>query len=324
MAIEKNFEQRFAEIYPAVYAKLKSEETFDEKQWQVGLATEVSLVEEILTSLQKDFFGAIRASDLKRVSALIKQETTKPDFTLSVLLPSIDYWQITNPLHPSQPYFSSDIRDIIWNLIINASQKDNFDTFLRWAIVLYQSEEIIQKFIDKIQNLNTIDSENLTPLHLACFFNQEGTVESLLAEGAYPLIKDKHDNLPLRFACANNHLGIVMRLLNKMKDHSCIPDLLESGIVYADNVREALEIYAKISVKKQTMAAAFLEKNGLHATKLRSLPSKAGQNAARPITLLPHITTAWNQRVAEAKVAAETEQKRQKTGQNESHQAKNL
>lgn len=302
MSGENTYEERFAAIYPSVYSTLNSQENFTEEEWKIGLATEANLQEETLTPLQKAFFTALRAKTVDTMKALIEHETVRDNFKLFDLLSSIDYWQMTNPLHPAQPHFSDEIRDLIWNLITSHHLQNDHDALLRWAIVCYQSDDAISALIDRIDNLDSVDSEGLTFLHLACFFNQKITVELLLAKNADPLKEDKNNNLPLLLACANNHVGIVMRLLKAMTDRSCIADILKNATTYSYSaqVKEVLQLYAEISARTSKMktpllGGQLLEKNGLHAKKPR-------------VTLLPDVTAEWNQRVAEA----EAEQKRRK------------
>lgn len=283
-----SFEQRFSEIHPHIYFLLKNEEKFTEAEWQKNLAVEAAIGEETLTPLQKAFFSALRTPDVDAVKLLIQCGNTNPEFKPSWLLTTIDYWKITNPLSPAQPYFSAEMQSLIWNLIVSHNDPHHPEEMLRWAISTHQSKEIIDAYINSIQNLNARDQQGLTFLHLACFFNQEKTVETLLCRQADPHRKDETDNLPLHFACANNHPGIVRRLLTRMTDRSSIRDILRNDATHSSEVQTLLLAFAPPT------PAVLLKKNGLHKNKA-------------PIILLPAITIEWNQ-------AVEAAFKRQKMG----------
>jgi len=270
MATEKTAEERFAAIYPSIYPTIKAQEKFTEEDWKVGLDTEATLQEETLTELQKEFFTALRAKTVETMQSLIERETVRDNFKLSDLLNTIDYWQITNLFHPAQPHFSTKLREVIWNLIISYSENNNFAELLRWAIVSYQSDDVIQRFIERIDNPDSADLQGLTFLHLACFFNQEWTVESLLAEKANPQIEDKNGNLPLHYACANNHPGIVRLLLNSMTDKSCIAELLREGAIYSAEIKQFLldATHPQLSEPPLSKIAGFIATHGLNKQKL--------------------------------------------------------
>jgi hypothetical protein len=300
MASEKSHEQRFAEIYPLIYYTLR-DETFTEEDWKVNLAIEASQQVDTLSPLQKDFFSAIRAPEIEAVKLLIEREIEAPEFKLSWLLSTIDYWQITNPLSPAQPYFSAEIQSLIWNLIISHSNPNNLEEILSWGIATHQSKEIIDAFINAVGDIDSQDNQGLTFLHLACFFNQVATIESLLHKQANVDKKDKSKNLPLHIACANNHPGIVRRLLSSMRDKSCIPDILQHGAIYSEEI-EALLLDCT-PTQKPTLDA-FVQHNAQVQKKTSEIKKCV------PLLLLPDVTLRWNAAVATAE--AETEAKKQK------------
>ena len=64
-------------------------------------------------------------------------------------------------------------------------------------------------------DVNAVDGDGNTPLHVAAVWDREGIVRQLLAEGAEIDAKDKYGNMPLHWAAMAGHKGIMNALLDQ-------------------------------------------------------------------------------------------------------------
>ena len=67
-------------------------------------------------------------------------------------------------------------------------------------------------------NINKLDSDGLTPLHICAIGNHQELLQVLLSFGANIDQKDKHGYTSLHFACAFGHENIIKILIRKNAD----------------------------------------------------------------------------------------------------------
>ncbi len=113
--------------------------------------------------------------------------------------------------------------------------KDQFDkleeermnkTFAHWAI-RYNYVESAVVSLDKIADINKVDADGLTALHLACKGNHKSIVEKLLSMPSIDANKmDRDGNTALHLCITQSHLDIAVLLL----EHKGINIRLENKV----------------------------------------------------------------------------------------------
>ena len=91
-----------------------------------------------------------------------------------------------------------------------------FDDSLFWAVSDYDSS-IIAEIIECNGDVNVVDSENRTPLHLACSLGNKDIVWSLLRHGAKSDALDSWGRSPLAYAITTGNKSIVSVLSSFVK-----------------------------------------------------------------------------------------------------------
>jgi len=87
-------------------------------------------------------------------------------------------------------------------------QDEAGDTLLHWAI-REEKPDILSFLLSKSTSLlDTQNEDGETPLHMAAAFGEEGTVETLLKNGATPDIRDVNGLTPAEHALENSHYRI--------------------------------------------------------------------------------------------------------------------
>lgn len=80
--------------------------------------------------------------------------------------------------------------------------------------VKYGRKEMVEMLLDKGAKVDVVDNRNRTPLHLAAQYNEKKEiVEMLLNKGAKVDVVDNRDRTPLHYATKNGHMEIVKELL---------------------------------------------------------------------------------------------------------------
>lgn len=86
-------------------------------------------------------------------------------------------------------------------------------TLLHWAILCNQSKEVIEELILKGADINAVQGDGCTPLHLAAEHGYDQFVEILLNLSADTTIKSNDQKTPIEMAFENKHIQVVNALL---------------------------------------------------------------------------------------------------------------
>ncbi len=145
-----------------------------------------------------DVLAAIRAGDLETLDQLVGTEpasaTARDEHGVSALM---------NALYRG--------RDDMVNVLLGAGL--NLDLFE--AAAVGHSGRVQSLLGGDPDAVNSFSPDGFTPLHLACFFRQQGVVRALLAAGADPALVSRNNMRvqPLHSAVAARQPGIVRLLL---------------------------------------------------------------------------------------------------------------
>ncbi|KAJ8026830.1 Transient receptor potential cation channel subfamily A member 1-like [Holothuria leucospilota] len=74
--------------------------------------------------------------------------------------------------------------------------------------------------------IEAVDEQIMTPLHLACTHGSTEIVAMLIRNGAAIRCKDEQDNTPLHLACLEGHTEIVKLLFSAGEEHSVLGEML--------------------------------------------------------------------------------------------------
>jgi len=94
--------------------------------------------------------------------------------------------------------------------------------------------EVVKKMLEKEPDLvRAVDSEGITPLHLAAEHGRQQIVELLLEKGADVNAKSGFKRTPLHYAASSGHEGIVGRLMAKGAELNALDSFVLSSIFMA-------------------------------------------------------------------------------------------
>ncbi|MGD0297114.1 MAG: ankyrin repeat domain-containing protein [Bryobacteraceae bacterium] len=153
--------------------------------------------------MSKDFFDAIRAGDLAKVTTMLTADPT--------LLAAKD--DKGNDAFVTAKY--SQRNDIAALLLEKGLQLDIFAACMAGA-----SDRVIQLIASDPALINNYSHDGWTPLHLTAFFAQPAVVELLLARGADANARAKNGttNMPLHAGAAGRNLDVVRALVEQGAD----------------------------------------------------------------------------------------------------------
>lgn len=118
------------------------------------------------------------------------------------------------------------------------------------SCIVYNQTAIVKKLLPKKCNLDSVNSEHETALHICCKYgtlNEEiiAIVKLLLDFGANPDIQDKYLNTPLHYAAKKGYADVV-KLLLKNKANNCLVNqdkLTALEVCEEKSIRKILEDY---------------------------------------------------------------------------------
>jgi uncharacterized protein len=157
--------------------------------------------------MSKDFFDAIRAGDLAKVTTML---TADP----ALLVAKDD--KGNNAFVTAKYSQHNDIAALFLEKFAqHAIQLDIFTACMSGA-----HDRVIQLIASDPALVNNYSHDGWTPLHLAAFFAQPSVVEALLARGADAAARAKNGttNMPLHAGAAGRNLEVVRALVEHGAD----------------------------------------------------------------------------------------------------------
>jgi uncharacterized protein len=153
--------------------------------------------------MSKDFFDAIRAGELDKVSAMLSADST--------LLAAQD--EKGNSTFVAAKYAHRN--DIAVMLLERGVPLDFF------AACMAGARDRVKEMLDADQSIaNSYSHDGWTPLHLAAFFAQPCAVDALIARGANVNARARNgtNNMPLHAGASGRDMAVVLALVEHGAD----------------------------------------------------------------------------------------------------------
>ena len=108
----------------------------------------------------------------------------------------------------------------LWTTLSNSPLLTNRETPLHEAVRLGSIEDVEEVIIHQDIDINSINSDYETPLHLACVLGHKYIARVIISSGGNMYKRDMYNNAPIHRALSQGHIDIVDSLIT---DYECDP-----------------------------------------------------------------------------------------------------
>ncbi|WP_264735341.1 ankyrin repeat domain-containing protein [Wolbachia endosymbiont (group A) of Rhinocyllus conicus] len=170
----------------------------------------IEFLKKAQLDLDKGLLTAVQDGNLNKVKSLANQNANVNTRGI----------QDRTPLHFAASSDKFDIVKFLFDKNANIKAKDVYGNTPLHVAAQYGSElEIVEFLLDKnASDINDVNNNGSTPLHVAIQGNKPSTVKLLLNRGASIKVKDKHNRTPLGLADQEGYTNIAQMIEQRQSD----------------------------------------------------------------------------------------------------------